>query len=81
MSSAGACDTVEFSFPHVQRLRTLRDEQSEDYDLVTSAAGRGFDVQREDMCRLLQATDGKVFTLTSLHLLIEHPRIREHRGR
>jgi hypothetical protein len=29
------------------------------------------------MRRLLQATDGKVFTLSTMHLLIERPRIRE----
>ena len=33
------------------------------------------------MRRLLQATDGKVFTLATLHLLIEHTRIREYRVR
>jgi hypothetical protein len=41
-------------------------------------AGRGFKVRREDMRRLLQATEGKVFTLTSMHLLIEqaaHPKV------
>jgi hypothetical protein len=34
-----------------------------------------------DMRRLLQATDGKVFTLTTLHLLIEYTRIGEYRVR
>jgi hypothetical protein len=31
--------------------------------------------------RLLRATDGKVFTLTSMHLLIEQTGIREYRLR
>ncbi len=34
-----------------------------------------------DMRRVLQATDGNVFTLTTLHLLIEYTRIREYRVR
>ena len=33
------------------------------------------------MRRMLQATDGKVFTLTTMHLLIEHTRIKEYRVR
>jgi hypothetical protein len=31
------------------------------------------------MRRLLQATDGERFTLTTIHLLIEQTRIREYR--
>jgi hypothetical protein len=39
-----------------------------------------FKVRREDMRRLPQATDGKVFTLTTMHFLIDHTRIREYRS-
>jgi hypothetical protein len=59
----------------------LRDESGRDYDVIACIAGRGFKVRREDMRRLLQATNGKVFTLTSMHLLIEQTRIREYRTR
>ncbi len=52
-----------------------------DYDRIACIAGRGFKVRREDMRRLLQATDGKVFTLTTMHLLIEETRIREYRSK
>ena len=52
-----------------------------DYDVIACIAGRGFKVRRGDMRRLLQATDGKVFTLMSMHLLIEETRIREYRVR
>ncbi len=73
--------TARDKVARVQRLRTLRDEESRDYDVIACIAGRGFKVRREDMRRLLQATDGKVFTLTSMHLLIPHTRIREYRVR
>lgn len=73
--------TARDKVARVQRLRTLRDEQGRDYDVIACIAGRGFKVRREDMRRLLQATDGKVFTLTSMHLLIEHTRIQEYRVR
>jgi hypothetical protein len=65
-------DTARDKVARVQRLKTLRNEQGKDYDVIACIAGRGFKVRREDMRRLLQATDGKVFTLTTMHLLIEH---------
>ena len=73
--------TARDKVARVQRLRTLRDDQGRDYDVIACIAGRGFKVRREDMRRLLQATDGKVFTLTTIHLLIELTSIREYRVR
>lgn len=73
--------TARDKVARVQRLRTLRDESGLKYDVIACIAGRGFKVRREDMRRLLQATDGKVFTLSTMHLLIEHTRIREYRVR
>ncbi len=73
--------TARDKVSRVQRLRTLRDAEDRDYNVIACIAGRGFKVRREDMRRLLQATDGKVFTLTSVHLLIDHTRIREYRVR
>jgi hypothetical protein len=45
--------------------------------VVACIAGRGFKVRRNDMRRLLQATDGKVFTLESIEHLVEHTRIKD----
>lgn len=73
--------TARDKVARVQRLRTLRDESGKSYDVIACIAGRGFKVRREDMRRLLQATDGKVFTLATMHLLIEHTRIREYKTR
>ena len=70
--------TARDKVARVQRLRTLRDEAGENYDVIACIAGRGFKVRREDMRRLLQATDGKVFTLATMHLLIENTRIGEY---
>jgi hypothetical protein len=71
--------TARDKVARVQRLRTLRDQTRQSYDVVACIAGRGFKVRREDMRRLLQATDGKVFTLATMHLLIDRTRIREYR--
>lgn len=73
--------TARDKVARVQRLRTLRDESRKGYDVIACIAGRGFKVRREDMRRLLQATDGKVFTLATMPFLIEHTRIREYRTR
>lgn len=73
--------TARDKVARVQRLRTLRDQNQKDYDVIACIAGRGFKVRREDMRRLLQATEGKVFTLASMHLLLDHTRIREYRVR
>lgn len=73
--------TARDKVARVQRLRALRDQAGLAYDVVACIAGRGFKVRREDMRRLLQATDGKVFTLSTMHLLIDRTRIREYRSR
>jgi hypothetical protein len=73
--------TARDKVARVQRLRTLRDESAKNYDVIACISGRGFKVRREDMRRLLKATDGKVFTLSTMRLLIEHTRIREYRVR
>ena len=73
--------TARDKVSRVQRLRTLRDETGQAYDVIACIAGRGFKVRREDMRRLLQATDGKVFTLSTMHLRIDQTRIREYRTR
>ena len=73
--------TARDKVSRVQRLRTLRDQSGKDYDVIACIAGRGFKVRREDMRRLLQATDGKVFTLVTMPLLVEHTRIREYKVR
>jgi len=73
--------TARDKVSRVQRLRTLRDQVGHTYDVIACIAGRGFKIRREDMRRLLQATDGKVFTLATMHLLIDKTRIREYRSR
>lgn len=69
--------TARDKVTRVQRLRTLRDEKGLNYDVVACIAGRGFKVRRNDMRRLLVATDGKVFTLTSMRQMVESTRLKE----
>ena len=73
--------TARDKVARVQRLSALRDQEGKTYDVIACIAGRVFKVRREDMRRLLQATDGKVFTLSTMHLLIDHTRISEYRVR
>lgn len=69
--------TARDKVTRVQRLRTLRDEKGLRYDVVACIAGRGFKVRRNDMRRLLVATNGMVFTLASIEHLVAHTRVRD----
>jgi len=68
--------TARDKVSRVQNLRSIRDRERKDYEIVACIAGRGFTVRREDIRRLLVATNGKVFTLQSLDYLIEYTRIK-----
>lgn len=46
------------------------------FQVVACIDGRGFGVRREDMRKLLVATRGKVFTLSTLDALVEHTDLR-----
>jgi hypothetical protein len=69
--------TARDKVARVQRLTTLRDEMGLHYDVVACIAGRGFKVRRNDMRRLLVATNAMVFTLASIEHLVAHTRIRD----
>jgi hypothetical protein len=68
--------TARDKVTRVEHLRTLSLQgypvNQPRYELVACIAGRGFGVRREDMRKLLVATQGKVFTLQSISQLIEH---------
>ena len=51
------------------------------FEVVACIAGRGFGVRREDMKKLLIATQGKVFTLQNMQQLIDHTRLQQFRSR
>ena len=63
--------TARDKVARVQNLRALRDREGKRYQIVACISGRGFKVRREDMRRLLQATDGLVFTLESVGRLLD----------
>ncbi len=73
--------TARDKVARIQRLDTLRREGQRGgrpkYELVACVGGRGFGVRREDMRRILFATDGKVFTVKTLDKLVECTRIAE----
>ncbi len=49
------------------------------YEVVACIGGRGFGVRREDMKKMILATRGKVFTIKTLHQLVENTRLKEFR--
>ncbi len=51
------------------------------FQVVACIDGRGFGVRREDMRKLLAATEGKVFTAQTLDYLVENTNLRYYRVR
>ena len=51
------------------------------FEVIACIAGRGFCVRREDMRKLLIATQGKVFTFNTLDRLVKYSRLREFRSK
>jgi hypothetical protein len=49
------------------------------YQVIACIAGRGFRVRREDMKRMLLATEGKVFTLKTLDRLVDCSKLHQFR--
>ncbi len=58
-------------------VRDRTPEQGPRYQVVACIAGRGFKQRRQDMKKLLEATQGKVFTLQTIPQMVEHTRLRE----
>jgi len=58
----------------ISRQRRLRGKP--DFQVIACIDGRGFGVRREDMRKLLEATRGKVFTLKTLHHLVENSTLK-----
>ena len=56
-------------------------ENGKGFEVIACISGRGFGVRREDMRKLLLATNGKVFTLRTLDKLIENTSLRSFRSR
>lgn len=69
--------TARDKVSRVQNLRSIRDREGKNYEVVACIAGRGFKVRREDIRRLLEATDGKVFTLETVDRLLDCTRIKK----
>jgi hypothetical protein len=73
--------TARDKVARIQQLDTLRRKgqpsRRPKYELVACIDGRGFGQRREDMKKLLFATDGKVFTVKTLDSLVNATRIRK----
>jgi hypothetical protein len=74
--------TARDKVTRVERLAAMRDgrlrEGKPGFEVIACIDGRGFRVRREDMRKLLMATNGKVFTLATLDRLIECTVLHEY---
>lgn len=64
--------TARDKITRVQHLAELsRSVEGRRFQVIACIAGRGFGVRREDMKKLILATEGKVFSLASMDQLVE----------
>ena len=63
----------------ISRQRQL--ENRPGFQVIACIDGRGFGVRRADMQKLLEATQGKVFTLKTLDYLVESTALKEFKSR
>jgi len=62
---------------HTMSLRDRTPEEGPRYEVIACIAGRGFKQRRQDMKKLLEATQGKVFTLQTIPEMVQHSRLRD----
>jgi hypothetical protein len=60
--------------------RSRGSENQPSFQVIACIDGRGFGVRREDMRKLLEATQGKVFTLKTLEHLVENTALKAFRS-
>jgi hypothetical protein len=66
---------------HLAEISRQRHLQSQsEFQVIACIDGRGFGVRREDMRKLLEATQGKVFTLKTLDYLVESTDLKAFRS-
>ena len=67
---------------HLAEIRDARKRAGvPSFEVVACIDGRGFGVRRQDMRRLIEATQGKVFTLATLDRLVQATRLEEFASR
>lgn len=75
--------TARDKVTRIQHLRELANEGGHGpvprFEVIACIGGRGFGVRRADMQKLLDATQGKVFTFQTLKNMVEFSHLREFR--
>ena len=72
--------TARDKITRIQHLAELsRKGQPTNFQVIACIAGRGFAVRKQDMRKLLLATQGKAFTLRTLDKLVDYTSLKEFR--
>jgi hypothetical protein len=74
--------TARDKVSRIQHLATISSNRQAQglnpFQVVACIDGRGFGVRREDMRKLLETAEGKVFTLETLEHLVEHTDLQKY---
>lgn len=77
--------TARDKVTRIQHLHELairsRTGSAPNFEVIACISGRGFGVRRADMQKLLEATEGKVFTFSTLDKMVAFSRLKEFQTR
>ena len=63
---------------HTMSMRGRTSAEGPRYQVIACIAGRGFRERRQDMKKLLEATQGKVFTLQTISHMVEYTQLKNY---
>ncbi len=69
--------TARDKVTRIQHLAEISASSNPQFEVIACIGGRGFGVRREDMKKLLIATQGKVFTMSTLDRMIENTKLKK----
>jgi hypothetical protein len=76
--------TARDKITRIQHLASISDQRRQrgqaGFQVIACIDGRGFGVRRADMRKLILATKGKIFTLSTLEHLVNCSELRNYRG-
>ena len=69
--------TARDKVTRIQHLREMSNQSQEKYEVVACVDGRGFGIRKDDVRKMLEATQGKLFTGNTLKELVNHTKIAD----
>jgi len=77
--------TARDKVTRIQHLHTIsrnwQEEGKNPFQVIACIDGRGFSIRKSDIIKLIEHTEGKVFTMKTLPKLVNHSKLKEYKTR